>query len=177
MDELWDDYLLYLIWRGGLQNMTKYSRLFEILHNIKFIWLIDRDENREGDGIELRDDYEYHNETLEDKDIVNFMDHWCSVLEMMIGLSIRVDDEFIGDPADEHPEEFFMEMIENLGLDVYKGKRYREEDVIKIVRKWLERKFDRNGNGSPFPVKNDCRDQRKLEIWDQMNSYIYENYG
>lgn len=177
VEELWDDYLQYLIWRGGLQRMTKYGRLFEILHNIKFTWLIERDDNREDDGVELRDYYDIPRSEYSVEESEEFMDHWCSVLEMLIGLSIRVDDEIIGDPAEEHPEDFFMEMIKNLGLDIYKGDRYRENDVIKIVKKWMDRKFDRNGNGSPFPVKKDHRDQRKLEIWDQMNSYINENYG
>lgn len=176
MEELWDDYLQYLIWRGGLQKMTRYSRLFEILHDIKFTWVIERDDNREDDGVELRDDYDIPDGYSEEEDEA-FMAHWCSVLEMMIGLAIRVDDEFIGDPAEEHPEDFFMEMIENLGLNIYKGNRYREDDVIKIVRRWLNREFDRKGNGSPFPVRRDRRDQRKLEIWDQMNSYINENYN
>lgn len=176
MDELWDDYLQYLIWRGGLQKMTKFGRLFEILHHINFEYILERDENREGDGVELRDDYSIpycFDVELEEA----FYDQKCSVLEMLIALSIRVDNEIIGDPSKEHPEKFFMEMIENLGLDIFKGNQYRDADVIKIVRKWIDRKFNKNGIGSPFPLRYDCRDQRKLEIWDQMNAYISENYN
>lgn len=176
MDELWDDYLQYLIWRGGLQKMTRYARLFEILHRIQFTWIIERDDNREEDGINLRDDYIIPREYSVEEDEA-FYAHWCSVLEMLIGLAIRVDDEFIGDPAEDHPEEFFKEMIYNLGFREYKGEWYSENDVIRIVRRWLDRMFSHNGVGSPFPVRNDPRDQRKLEIWDQMISYINENYG
>lgn len=176
MDEIWDDYLLYLIWRGRLSGFKKYGKLFEILHNIEFTWLIDRDENRESDGIELRGNYDIPYE-IDERDEIEFENHWCSVLEMLIGLSIRVDDEFIGDPAEEHPEIFFMEMIKNLGLDIYKGSRFRKKDVHVIIEKWLNREFDKDGRGSPFPIKKDHRDQRNLEIWDQMNSYIFERYN
>lgn len=175
MEELWDDYLQYLIWRCGLQRNNKYGRLYMVLHNIEFTWIIDRDDNREGDGVELRDDYDipYPWRSVESE---AFFERPCSVMEMLVGLSIRVDNEFIGDPAEEHPEIFFMEMIKNLKLDRFIGDRYQKEDVIRIVKRWLDRNFDRDGRGSPFPVYKDHRDQRKLEIWDQMNSYINEKY-
>lgn len=177
MDELWDDYLGYLIWRCHLEKKTYYSRLFEILHNIEFIYIIDRDDNRVSDGMDLRNNY-YFPPCYGPELKYDFMNHWCSVLEVLIGLSIRVDDEIIGDPFEEHPEEFFIEMIKNLKLDKFKDNiNYKEEDIIKIVDRWLNREFNMDGRGSPFPLKYDFRDQRKLEIWDQVNSYINENYG
>lgn len=175
LDELWDDYLEYLIWRCGLQKFAKYGKLFEILHNIEFTYILDRDGNRHDDGADLRFDYnipDCFNENLDE----DFYSHWTSVLEMLIALAIKVDDEIIGDPSEEHPEEFFMKMIDNLGLLKYKGNRYKEDNVIKIIDRWLNREFDRDGNGSPFPIKYNHRDQREVEIWDQMNAYISENY-
>lgn len=179
MDELWNDYLNYLIWRGNLQKYTKFSDLFEILHNIEFTWILDRDDNREADGIELRDDYEIPDGYTE-QEIYMFMNRWCSVLEMLIGLSIRVDDDFIGDPEEEHPEEFFIKMIQNLGLYIYNDSihnyEYKKNIIRRKVNNWLSRNFASDGKGSPFPIKNDQRDQRTIEIWDQMISYINENY-
>lgn len=176
MNELWDDYLEYLIWRGNLERFTKFSRLFEILHNIEFRYVMERDENREADGMNLRDDY-----TIPDdysiEQVGTFMDRRVSVLEVLIALAIRVDDDYIGDPNEEHPEVFFMEMLENLGLSAFKWKQYNENNVRKIVNVWLDREFARNGVGSPFPLYNSRRDQRTLEIWDQMKAYINERYG
>lgn len=174
MEELWDDYLQYLIWRCRLERMTQYGRLFNILHNIDFKYVIERDENRYADGVELRDEYEIPNEYIDYDD--DFFMKACSVFEMLIALAIRVDDEFIGDPSDECPDEFFMEMIKNLGLNRFKGNRYREDDVIKIINRWIRREFDRDGTGSPFPLRKTHEDQRKVEIWDQMNAYLSENY-
>ena len=175
MEEMWDDYFEFLIWRCHLQNFTRWSRLFEILHNVEFRWILERDENREADGVDLRDEYDIPSGYTVEEDEA-FYAHWCSVLEMLIGLAIRVDDELIGDPEEEHPEIFFMEMIKNLGLDRFRGNRYAEGDVIKVVDRWLDREFDCDGRGSPFPVKRDIRDQRELEMWDQMNAYISEKY-
>ena len=175
MEELWDDYFEFLIWRCQIQNLTRFGRLFNILHHVDFEWELERDENRESDGIDLRDEYDIPREYYDDAEW--FYSRRCSVLEMLIGLAIRVDDELIGDPAEEHPESFFMEMIKNLSLDKFKGNGYNESDVIKILNRWMHRDFERNGCGSPFPVKGSRKDQRKLEIWDQMNTYISENYS
>lgn len=175
MDELWDDYLQYLIWRGGLEKMIQYEKLFDILHHIDFTWIIERDDNRAEAGICLRDNYDIPYDFTEEE-IDEFMNRRCSVLEMLLALAIKVDDDIIGDPAEEHPEKFFMEMIKNLGLDKFKGDRYSKYGVIKIVNNWLNRNFNRDGTGSPFPVKRNHKDQRRLEIWDQMNAYIIENY-
>lgn len=179
MEELLKDYLQYLIWLCHLEKFKNYTRLFEELHNLWFYWSIDRDENRAGDGEELRDNYDIPLYiTCGAEDLVDaFMNRQCSVLEALIGLAIRVDEEYLGDPMEPHPEEFFWEMIKNLGLSEYTNRRFDLELVRKRVAIWLDRHFTKNGLGSPFPVYNDDRDQRDLEIWDQMNSYINEKYG
>lgn len=176
MNELWDDYLEYLIWRGNLERFKKLGHLFEILHNIEFRYIIERDGNRDADGMNLRDGYNIP-DGYSNKQIEEFMDRRTSVLEVLIALAIRVDDDYIGDPGEEHPEEFFLEMLENLGLWAFKGKRYKEEDVRRIIDRWLDRDFTRKGVGSPFPLHYCERDQRDLEIWDQMKAYVNENYG
>lgn len=174
MEELWKDYLQWLIWRCGLERKTDHTELFESLHDIDFIYCLGRDENREIDGLDLRDQYEI-------PDVFNnfspyFSRKKCSVMEMLVALAIRVDDDITGDPGEEHPEDFFMEMIKNLGLSRFRNGRCKEKDVRQIVDQWIKRKFSPNGKGSPFPVKHDSRDQRDLEIWDQANSYISEHY-
>lgn len=183
LTNLWnEEYFIYLMRMSHLNRYPEKIKLFKNLHNIKFTYLLDRDENREADGIDLRNDFEIPQKYNVEIDEA-FYAHWCSVLEMLIGLGIRVDNEYIGDPSEPHPEEFIMEMLENLELDdyynfVFESANYASEEakVRKIVKRWLDRRFDCCGNMSPFPVNSDKRDQRELEIWDQMNSYVYENY-
>lgn len=174
---LWDDYLDYLIERGNLSR--KFRNLFKILNNIEFRYDFERDENRDADGHDLRKEY-YVNIpswcSTELKDA--FMGHWTTVLEVLIALAMRVDDEYIGDPGEEHPETFFMEMIKNLGLDKFHGNIYAYDKniVIKVINRWLDRDFSKNGVGSPFPLHYNKTDQRNLEIWDQMQAYVNEKY-
>ena len=88
MEELWDDYFQYLIWRCGLQRMTKLTDVFAILHNIPFTYVLERDDNREEDGCDLRNEYNIPSEFSVEMEEA-FFAHWCSVFEMLIGLAIR----------------------------------------------------------------------------------------
>lgn len=180
IDELWDLYLQYLIWKCKLEKEKRMAPVFEILNDIPFRYTLKRDENRLGDGLFLRNDkngFKIPDEFMDDIDILEEFDTRSpSVMEVLVALAIRVDNEIIGDPADPHPEEFFMEMIKNLGLDRLRKGCHKEHEIIKIIQIWINREFESNGRGSPFPVRYDHRDQRDLEIWDQMNSYVCENY-
>lgn len=182
VEEIWEDYLDFLMDYCGFGNifkhlnkrdLEKYNWIFHILHNKNFRFIIERDDNRAWDGIKYRDIYVENNIFIKDLKEVNiFMNKDCSVMEMLIGLAIRIENEYIGDPSDEHPEDLFFIMISNLGL-------LDAEDNFEvnfIIDKWLDRRFTKTGKGSPFPVKKDKRDQRKLEIWDQIISYINENF-
>lgn len=173
----WDRYGNWLVRKVGFVKKD-YSKLLKTLHNTEFYWLpsMDRDRNRAEDGIELRN--EYLSERLSDGSLrsADPFHRECSVLEMLVALAIRVEDEFIGVPGDEHPDRFFFEMIKNLGLDDAMDYDYDQGRVEGCLSMWMGRRFSSRGLGSPFPVCNDRRDQRDFEIWDQMNHYIYEVY-
>lgn len=177
MDELWDDYFLFLISEYGLNNRKGRSRskLLEMLHNIPFRYIIERDENRAADGQELRNHYLIPDEYEEYSE--EFMNRDCSVFEMLIALAVRMDDEYVGDPSNPLPEEMFWEMIRNLDLYDIININFDNVKIINIVNRWLDRDFTKKGRGSIFPIYgSDFEDQREIEIWDQMNAYIYENY-
>lgn len=167
MVKTWDVYGKDILNFLGLDIWTKknYKSLLEHLHNREFTWIMDRDDNRADDGVKLRRTLEY-----------DFGERPCSVLEMLAGLALRAEVDIIGDPGDPRPGDFFWEMIENLALDSMTEKEFDKVKVDRIVDRWLNREFLPDGRGSVFYVRNDIRDMRKLEIWDQMNSYIYERY-
>lgn len=167
--KVWEEYTDWLIDRIGFKRPKKYSELFKALNSIEFYWGLDRDENRALGGLRLR-----RVASLELQNGLRGIN--CTVLEMMIALSIRLDDDYIGDPGDPKPDLFFARMLENLGLDRLDNRHFDAGECEKIVKKWLDRRFDRRGNGSPFPVKRDKRDQRKREIWDQAITYIHEKW-
>lgn len=169
-DKQWDEYGVWLLHRVGFHKKN-YILLMEELHKCPFEFFIEHDDNRAGDGISLRDEYGAELGFSG----VSFSQN-CSVLEMLVALAIRIEDEYTGNPEDEHPEKIFWEMICNLKLDQFTDRAFQEEDVYLILKKWITRDFNKNGYGSIFPLKHTNRDQTKVEIWSQMNEYLMENY-
>ena len=167
---IWDEYCDWLIEKVEF-NVKEYDRLVNKLHNTPFIFLLDRDEDRVDDALALRDEF-FSEFGLKYGDF----DRGCSVLEVLVALACRLDEEYIGDPADPHPGMIFEEMLENLGLLRYDDRRYHEDEVEEILDIWIEREFKFDGRGSPFPVL-DCRgDQRNVTMWSQAMKYVSENY-
>ena len=144
--------------------------LFWHLYSRRFTWSIPFDENRAADGIGLRSLYLRDGGVLPEAQYKES----CTVLEMMVALSIRCEKDILGN---ENPGAIMWEMIGNLGLDVYDYTFYDEDAVDEILEIWLLRRFDLHGNGGPFPVKKVGGDQKKADIWRQMCSYLNENYG
>lgn len=167
-DRLWVEYGRSLAEIVSHRKYDRHRKLLEFLHDIQFYWEIDFDENRALDGVDLRRNF------CEDHDVI-FV-RCCSVLEMLVALAIRIDDEYLGDGRSEHPEIIFWEMLENLGISHMHDRILNERIVDFAVRTWLNRNFKPNGNGSIFPLKHTNRDQRDIEIWSQMQEYLNERY-
>lgn len=168
----WGDYGSWLLKHVGFKRRG-YDLLMEELHDSPFEYSIPHDRNRYMDGIALRD--EYYDSTKCDYDI--FENRECSILEMLVALSIRIEDEFIGDPNEPHPDKFFWEMICNLKLDQFKNRTFSKWKIKDILSVWILRRFKVRGEGSPFPLKSRIQiDQRNREIWDQAMAYLNENY-
>lgn len=167
------EYYLYLI-NEVPRRGARYNMLLSYLFDTPFRWSfkIMSDANRAKDGQLLRD--RYANDT---GDYILYEDKRepCNVLEMMVALAIRIEEDITGDPGDDHPEKWFWEMIDNLGLDKQTDRNFDERMTKKILDIWMLRKFDEDGKGSLFPLKCLPKDQRLLSIWDQMNLYLNEN--
>lgn len=149
--------------------------LFETEFSNETANLVPNDGNRITDGLELREEYL---EETSNRDYLILCGP-CSLLEMIIALSRRMEDIF------ERYDyiSWFWEMIGNLGLldfddncDIWFPKRYNPNAIYSIIYDLLNRKYSRNGDGSLFPMNKSKRDMRKTEIWYQMNNYLIEHY-
>lgn len=145
----------------------EYETLLSIMFSTEFVWVVGNDENRISDGRALR--IEYIRDTGQGGFIgtepVNF-------LEVLIGISQRIS--FL---VDQEPEVWAWNLIRNLRLggfsDPLSGQEVRK--VMDILEKIVWRRYNPDGSGGFFPLAVPLRDQRKVEIWDQMNAYIQEN--
>ena len=184
-DDQAGEYFEYILDRVGMPKWfrRRYSKLLDYLFETPFTWIINNDVNREMDGLELREEY-FDEIGIDNEDRDSELDeHRCSVLEMMIALAERIEYHIMGEPGDDDPSRWVIEMVENLGLDAFDDEAFDENDVDYIVQKWLHRAFDRDGNGSIFPVKKQGKnegkngsDMRRAEIWFQMCKYLEEKY-
>lgn len=176
-DILWENYGSWLLTEMGFKKRG-YSSMIKQLHYTEFVWSIPLDENRAGDGMKYRAEYiKTFGGNLTDDQVKLLSEQPCSVLEMLVGLAIRCDAEYIGDPKSPRPDLLFWEMCCNLGLDEFKNRGFSHkkcEKQLLILHNWMGKNHKYNGEGTIFPVKNPANDHRKLEIWRQMMEYIYE---
>lgn len=145
-----------------------YWEVLKVLFSVDFAFVIDMDKNRVEDGKALRRKF------VEEKGLSNVPQHWieigCSVLELMLGLSVRL--EFL---ADGEPHYWFWELMENLGLRGYSDSHViPTEDIEEILNRVIFRQYGKNGVGGFFPLKHPQRDQRELELWAQLSDYVQE---
>lgn len=161
----------YFEWLYDLVCGERYSRdisyrkLLMCLHDTEFIYSIPKDANRAQDGIDLR--RRFH----PDADL--YLTGPCSILEMMVALSIRceetiMDDGRIGDRTGQ----WFWGMIVNLGLGSMLDTRFDIYYVRDVLNRFINRDYEPDGKGGLFTVNNCHADLRDVEIWYQLCWYL-----
>lgn len=152
----------------------EYHDLMLFLGEMNFKWYIELDKNRAEDGLQLRYiyDYSYGDGRLEVAEILS--DVPCSVLEMLVGLSLRCYDDYLSgfEPDIASPHRVFYDMIMNLGLLDQSDGHFSFDKCAHICEKFLHRMYEKDGKGNIFrvnPMELDCRE---TEIWWQMQRYV-----
>lgn len=150
-----------------------YRKLLTHLYSTEFIYILPNDVNRAKDGIDIRYRFTYDNPQLsmgEQQHIENIGP--CTVFEMMIALAIRcenvMDDPGVGDRT----RQWFWGMVASLGLGSITDDRYDEEHVDMVIKRFLNREYEPNGEGGLFTIKKCECDLRDVEIWHQLWWYL-----
>ena len=154
------------------------SYRFLMLHLFRtdFYTVIPMDENRASDGIELR--YRFGREKrIRMSDIANVLDvKDCSVLEMMVALSLRCEEQIVDEPdVGDRTRKLFWSMINNLGLNRMDDESYDSFEVEDHLDIFLNREYKPDGTGGLFKLRRTRHDLRNVEIWYQMMWYLSEN--
>lgn len=171
-----DEYFEWLydkVCKGRAHSKFSYVKLFEYLHQTEFIFIIPNDINRAKDGADLR----YRFAMLKDDDtIMDILDGPCSVLEMMVALAIRCEESIMDDTQfGDRTGQWFWGMMSNLGIGRMDDDIYDEDYLNTVISRFLERRYEPNGKGGLFYIK-DCEDDlRDVEIWIQLCWYL-DNY-
>lgn len=155
------------------RSRNSYRMLFSYLHDRQFEYSIGLDGNRAADGEDLR--YRFGSEYgYSDPVISEYLDDRpCSVLEMMIALSIRCEEHIMEDAEiGDRTGQWFWNMVESLGLEDMTDNRFDPDYVAEVIDRFLDRRYERNGKGGLFTIENADRDIRYMEIWYQMCLYL-----
>lgn len=170
------EWLSSLVCGDRYPKNVSYKKLLMRLHGIEFRYSLLKDQNRAEDGVSLRYRFAITQMPHEPNDLVlDILDGPCSVLEMMVALSIRCEESIMDDPnMGNRTGQWFWSMITNLGLGAMMDDRFDKRYVDGVIEKFLDRDYEANGKGGLFTVrKRDC-DLRHVEIWYQLCYYLDE---
>lgn len=146
-----------------------YWSLLRHLFEKEFVWFVPNDDNRAMDGVELRSEFLTKENWPQDPIVDEWLSLGCSMLEMLIAISRRLSFTGGGASAD-----WFWHLLHNLDLDKFNDASYDGDYVELAVHRVNNRTYDKNGNGGLFPLKKTDIDQRGVELWYQLNSYVME---
>lgn len=168
------EWLCNIVCGMRLAPSISYRKLLVHLHAIPFQCLISKDQNRAEDGKSLRYRFSLVTRYSDDVDeILDILDGPCSVLEMIVALAVRCEEDIMDDPAyGNRTGQWFWGMIVNLGLGSMTDDKYDEFYVDEVIDIFLSRTYLPNGEGGLFTVKYCEEDLRDIEIWTQMCWYL-----
>lgn len=181
-DEILNEYfewMIRLVCDGKYSRGLSYRRLFRLLHETEFIYILDMDGNRADDGVDLRYRFAYETSIAGGEVDAAMAGLPCSLLEMMTALALRCEEHITDDPDNgNRTGKWFFEMIESLGLRDMDDLHFDRIAAADILTRFMRRDYLPDGRGGLFTVSDGGIDMRRAEIWYQMMRYLNENiYG
>lgn len=171
----------YFLWLYGSMEKgaplnRSYRKLAYILFMKEFTWTVPNDGNRIEDGKNLRGIFreEFRVDSQDESP--------CSVLEVLISMARRMEDILYEPDEPDRTSKWFWMLIDNLGLKTFTDESYFanrrsfERAVDKVLETFIDRTYDRKGDGGLFPLKKPRKDQRDVELWYQMMEFLDENF-
>ena len=176
--QLYSDYFAWMYDMVCSNISESYTKLFDYLNQTQFVAIIPMDTNRAEDGRNLRYTFAYENGIPSHLITETFDGLPCSVLEMMVALAKRCEDNIM---ANTHYGDrtglWFWTMIETLGLRDMTDDNFNPSKVSHAMYRLLNRTYSPDGSGGLFKIHDRTKDMRQIEIWYQMNFYLDELVG
>lgn len=173
LDERYLDWLYGQVADVKTKTRTRtYRSLFAQLQDTIFVAIVPHDENRIADAKDLR--YEFLAEHEDEQGDPQWTGLPCSMLELLIVLSRQLAFEM-----DDDVSPWFWHFIDTLELRQFNDRVYNkqaEEEIAKILNRVIWRTYSSDGDGGLFPLRRPSKDQRKVELWYQLNAYLLENF-
>lgn len=180
----------YFVWLAESVCLDKdpyfgqaYWELASLLYDTPFFSDQPMDQNREADGIRLRETWmdlmmSEADERGQSYDIApESLDGPCTVLELLVGLATRLEDDVMqNDAYGNRTPVWFWAMVLNLDLARFDDRFFNAMKISGVLYDWMSRRYEPNGRGGLFPLENCLEDQRNVELWLQARAWLNENY-
>jgi hypothetical protein len=153
-------------------KVRNHRKLFQQLQDTIFVAVVPFDDNRIADARDLR--YEYLAETEDEAGDPDWTRSPASMLEVLIVLSRALAFEM-----DDPVTPWFWHLIETLELERFNDREYdnhAQEAIAETLDRVIWRRYAADGSGGLFPLRRPERDQRKVELWYQLNAYLLEQF-
>lgn len=155
IDEINDEYLNWLSNKVCMDRFAKsisYSKLLSMLHSTNFKWKLRNDANRAADGLVLRRSFASYMGYEEDY-FLSSITGPCTLLEMMIALSIRCEVSIMDNPqVGDRTSQWFWEMVNTMGLGGMYDSNFDDRYVKDILTRFNDREYSPNGKGGLFYI-------------------------
>lgn len=138
-----------------------FHRLLTFLYNQNFTPSCELDGARAEDGLDLR--YRFaQTQNVVYQDVQDaFAGIPCSMLEMMVALSIRIEEHILEDAASgNRVGQWFWNMVVSLGLVAMDDTRFNEERAQSVLDRFNAREYQPNGAGGLFTLMHPKEDGR-----------------
>lgn len=179
INRIYDDYfdwLYHLVCNDKYYNKISYRKLLYFLDSVDYIPNLQMDDNRRIDGIDFRYHYGYEYGYSKEEIDQLFNNKNCSMLEMMIALSTRVEEQITSELIfGNRTSQWFWGMIVSLGLGKMNDEYFNERYCLNAIDRFMRNDYEPNGHGGLFTLNNPPADLRTVDIWCQFMWYLNEN--
>jgi hypothetical protein len=178
IEDMYFEWLLTCLDPDGVKEGVVY--VCSLLQNCAFLRRVGHDDNRASNGENLRLEFlDQEDPGFDDQEIDDFLAYGCTWLEMLIAFCRQLSFMYEGSTQSR-----FLELVGNMGLDPltrfnpHRSRRLEEYDqgYVNIATSKIDNnRFDRNGHGGLFPLREPhVLDQREVELWEQQSAYFNE---
>lgn len=171
---LYFEWLFDIVCGNRFSSNISFRKLIQHLHNTEFRYSIPKDENRAREGENLRRRFAVTQMPfIPEYEVLDILSGTCSVLEMMVAIAIYCEVHVMDNPQiGNRTGQWFWDMVVNLGLGDQTDDLFDRGYVDAVLQRFLDRKYEPDGRGGLFRVRNCKRDLRKVEIFYQLCWYL-----
>lgn len=154
----------------GFSDEVSYRKLLMHLHSTQFYYSLPKDADRYGAGVDLR--WKFVCENNLNIRVLDELEGPCSVLEMILALAFYCEEVMDNPAYGDRTSQWFWSMITNLGLGSMTDDKFDRRYADDVVTRFLDRKYDPDGRGGLFRIRNCEHDLRRVEIFHQLCWYL-----